>query len=491
MGRVSALVLCIALLVLAPVGTVAAGAAGSGGTTAASVAQSGPNPCVGTVTEEPDRATVLSIQGARGSDKTDAMTVSFAPSGEIVGVHDDSSYGRWWSYDVDRLANGNFLLSVTQDRHTVIEEVNDTTGEHVSVLDFPDVLDTHDVDLINGDELLMNDMSQDGEDRVLVYNLTREEIVWQYRFANHTDQFPRDAGGEFGGDWTHNNDVEEIRPGVFMVSLKNFNQIVAINRSTKEVVWTLGEPGNRDIVNRQHNPDYLVNDAGQPTVIVSDSANDRVAEYTRENGEWNLTWALRGGNLNEPRDADRLPNGNTLVSDRRGDRLLEVTPTGEVVWEVYAPWQPYDAERLGTVDESSGPTMVDEGVTGPQEMTGSASPDEAAKEDCYNYIQNVTSTRLVPEDDPGPVTAPRIGEEGNDSGNGAGGTDGDGTDSDGESGDGESGAGETDGGSGDEGILGTTEGDGSSAFGPTALPVLLGLLAIVLGAVAVASRTRH
>jgi len=491
MGRVSALVLCIALLVLAPVGTVAAGAAGSGGTTAASVAQSGPNPCVGTVTEEPDRATVLSIQGARGSEKTDAMLVSFAPSGEIVGVHDDSSYGRWWSYDVDRLANGNFLLSVTQDRHTVIEEVNDTTGEHVSVLDFPDVLDTHDVDLINGDELLMNDMSQDGEDRVLVYNLTREEIVWQYRFANHTDQFPRDAGGEFGGDWTHNNDVEEIRPGVFMVSLKNFNQIVAINRSTKEVVWTLGEPGNRDIVNRQHNPDYLVNDAGQPTVIVSDSANDRVAEYTRENGEWNLTWALRGGNLNEPRDADRLPNGNTLVSDRRGDRLLEVTPTGEVVWEVYAPWQPYDAERLGTVDESSGPTMVDEGVTGPQEMTGSASPDEAAKEDCYNYIQNVTSTRLVPEDDPGPVTAPRIGEEGNDSGNGADGTDGDGTDSDGESGDGESGAGETDGGSGDEGILGTTEGDGSSAFGPTALPVLLGLLAIVLGVVAVASRTRR
>jgi len=486
MGRVSALVLCTAVLVLAPVGTVAAGAAGGGGTAAASVAQSGPNPCVGTVTDEPDRATVLSIQGARGSDKTDAMTVSFAPSGEIVGVHDDSSYGRWWSYDIDRLANGNFLLPTTQNRHTVIEEVDDETGAHVSVRDFPDVLDTHDVDLINGDELIMNDMSQDGEDRVLVYNLTREEIVWEYWFANHTDEFPRDAGGEFGGDWTHNNDVEEIRPGVFMVSLKNFNQIVAIDRETKEVVWKLGEPGNDDIVNLQHNPDYLVNDAGQPTVIVSDSANDRVAEYTRENGEWNLTWVLRGGNLNEPRDADRLPNGNTLVSDRRGDRLLEVTPTGEVVWEVYAPWQPYDAERLGTVDESSGPTMVDEGVTGPQEMTGSASPDEAAKEDCYNYIQNVTSSRLVPEDDPGPVTAPRIGDgNGTENGTGTDGGDGNGTD-----GDGANGEDGTESANGEEGILGTTD-DESSAFGPTALPVVLGLLAIVLGAVAVASRTRR
>jgi len=484
MGRVSALVLCTAVLVLAPVGTVA-GTAGSGGTTTASVAQSGPNPCVGTVTEEPDRATVLSIQGARGSDKTDAMLVSFAPSGEIIGVHDDSSYGRWWSYDVDRLGSGNFLLSVTQNRHTVIEEIDDENGAHVSALDFPEVRDTHDVDLINGDELVMNDMSQDGEDRVLVYNLTREEITWEYWFANHTDQFPRDAGGEFGGDWTHNNDVEEIRPGVFMVSLKNFNQIVAINRSTKEVVWTLGEPGNSDIVNRQHNPDYLINDAGQPTVIVSDSANDRVAEYTREDGTWNLTWSLRGGDLNEPRDADRLPNGNTLVSDRRGDRLLEVTPTGEVVWEVYAPWQPYDAERLGTVDESSGPTMVDEGVTGPQEMTGSASPDEAAKEDCYNYIQNVTGSRLVPEDDPGPVTAPRMGEDGNVSGNVTDGSDGNGTDSGSETGtDG------TDSPNGDEGILGTTEG-GSSAFGPTALSALLAVLAIALGAAAVASRVRR
>jgi hypothetical protein len=219
---------------------------------------------------------------------------------------------------------------------------------------------------------------------------------------------------------------------------------------------------------------------------VADSVNDRVAEYTREDGEWNLTWSLVGGGLNEPRDADRLPNGNTLVSDRRGDRLLEVTPAGEVVWEVYAPWQPYDAERLGTIDESSGPAMVDAGVTGAQEMTGSASPDGADKEACYRHIQNVTSTRLVPEDDPGPVVE---AGQGGTSGDGSTDTrtdpdgDGDSTGTDRQSGDGESG----DGGS----VLGTTEGDGSSAFGPTALPTVLALLAVLLGVGALASRVRR
>jgi hypothetical protein len=485
MGRLSALVLAV-VLALAPLGAVAVGAAGAtGAADAASVAQSGPNPCVGTVTEQPDRATVLSIQGARGSEKTDAMLVSFAPSGEVIGVHDASANGRWWAYDVDRLANGNFLVSTTQNQHTLVEEIDAETGEHVSVRHFRDTLDTHDVDLINGDELLMNDMSQEGEDRVFIYNLTAEEVTWEYYFGNHTDEFPREAGGEFGGDWTHNNDVEEIEPGVFMVSLKNFNQVVAINRSTKEVVWKLGETDDDSLLNLQHNPDYTVNEQGQPTVVVADSVNDRVTEYTREGDEWNLTWSLVGGNLNEPRDADRLPNGNTLVSDRRGHRLLEVTPEGEVVWEVYGPWQPYDAERLGTIDESSGPAMADAGATGAHEMTGSASPGATDFEACYAHLGNVTSTRLVPEDDPGPVVA---------SGQGGGETDG--NDDDETPGDGGDG---TDDGTGDEGtdeetddgsVLGTTTG-GSSAFGATATPVILALLAVVLGSTALASRARR
>ena len=372
--------------------------------TSASPSQPASNPCVGTVTEPPNGTTLLSIQGARGSEKTAAMLVGIRPNGSVVGIHNGSANGRWWLYDVDRLSNGNLLLSTTEPGLSIVEEINATSGEHVSKRRFSDIYDSHDADLINGDEILLNDMSQNGDDRVVVYNLTREEITWEYRFEDHPEVFPQGGGGEFGGDWTHNNDVEQIRPGVFMVSVRNFDQVVAIDRETKEIRWKLGKDDDRDILFEQHNPDYIQGENGTPTVLVADSRNDRVVEYAREDGEWIRTWVLRGGGLSEPRDADRLPNGNTLVVDRRGDRLLEVTPSGQVVWEFYAPWQPYDAERIGTGDESTGPTAREMGSTGIQELTGSAGVDERRTEACYTYLTTWSGGRqLVSGDETGTI----------------------------------------------------------------------------------------
>ena len=53
-----------------------------------------------------------------------------------------------------------------------------------------------------------------------------------------------------------------------------------------------------------------------------------------------------------PRDADRLPNGHTLVTDSNGNRVFEVNQQGEIVWSVPIAF-PYEAERLGTGDEST------------------------------------------------------------------------------------------------------------------------------------------
>ncbi len=40
--------------------------------------------------------------------------------------------------------------------------------------------------------------------------------------------------------------------------------------------------------------------------------------------------ALRGG-------CQRLPNGNTLITESDRGRVFEITPEGEVVWEFYNP----------------------------------------------------------------------------------------------------------------------------------------------------------
>jgi hypothetical protein len=52
--------------------------------------------------------------------------------------------------------------------------------------------------------------------------------------------------------------------------------------------------------------------------------------------------------LGWPRDADRLPNGNTLITDSRHSRVIEIDPGGRVVWSYATSYrsQPFEADRL-------------------------------------------------------------------------------------------------------------------------------------------------
>lgn len=374
-----------------------AGIALAGSATGAT--QTAPNPCVGTITQPPATTTLVSIQGVRGGEKTDSLLVGVRPDGSVVGVHDESAAGRWWAYDVDPLPNGDLLMATTEPGISVLERIDPVTGEHVVVDRLRTVEDAHDIDALGDGEYVTVDKG-DERNRVLVYNRTRGSIVWEWRFDEHPDRFPQDGGGPYGDDWTHVNDVDEIADGVFMVSVRNFDQVIAIDRETKEIRWTLGADDDYDVLFEQHNPDYLEGENGTPTVLVADSRNDRVVEYARVDGDWERTWVLEGGGLDEPRDADRLPNGHTLVTDRRGHRVLEVTPRGEVVWEFYTPWQPYDAERVGTEPGSEGPTMRQLGAGGSHQLSGSAGFGTARIEDCYGFLTGWDGgSQLVPADE--------------------------------------------------------------------------------------------
>jgi outer membrane protein assembly factor BamB len=58
---------------------------------------------------------------------------------------------------------------------------------------------------------------------------------------------------------------------------------------------------------------------------------NRVAEYNLKTGK--LVWSY---NCNNPNSAQRLPNGNTLITlmnDQPNGRIIELAPDGEIVWE--------------------------------------------------------------------------------------------------------------------------------------------------------------
>ncbi|WP_276258514.1 aryl-sulfate sulfotransferase [Haloglomus litoreum] len=340
-----------------------------------------PRVAPGTIEAPAAGETVISVQGDNiGGDvnpNKPARLVGVGPRGETRWRVAQSALNVSWFYDVDPLPDGDLLVVGTVDRRTRVMRLDgDTRG--VEWTETLPLWDTHDVTLTSEGNLLVANMrnTNDGtsDDRVFVYNRTTGGVEWEWLFREH---YPEDTDeGVSSGDWTHVNDVDVIAEDLYLLSPRNFDQIVVVNRSTDEVVMRLGADGNHSMLDEQHNPAYLQTEAGAPAMLVADSENDRVIEYTCDradpdhpldgdmepNCDWERTWSV--GGFEWPRDADRLPNGNTLVTDTIEHRVVEVTPRGEVVWEYHAPWLPFDAERPVHGREAGGPAMRDLNVSG-------------------------------------------------------------------------------------------------------------------------------
>jgi hypothetical protein len=230
----------------------------------------------------------------------------------------------------------------------------------------------HDVEHLDSGEYLVTDMEHER-----IFTVRDGEVTWQWNARELYDP-PADATRT---DWLHVNDVDVVPcEGVanasddgecFLVSVRNANQVVVVERGAGavEVINADRDDGDdgscerggqlRDtdgdgdvrcgdphVLDHQHNPQWL----GEGAVLVADSDNDRVVELHRtENGSWEPAWTLETANrldLRWPRDADRLPNGNTLVTDTHNRRIFEVNRDGEVVWSIQTEHVPYEADRL-------------------------------------------------------------------------------------------------------------------------------------------------
>ncbi|ERG93589.1 aryl-sulfate sulfotransferase, partial [Haloquadratum walsbyi] len=223
----------------------------------------------------------------------------------------------------------------------------------------------HDADYINNDKFAVADMSRD---RVFIVNTSTDIIEWQWQADQH---FTLESGDDSAQDWTHLNDVEVLPDGRLMVSMRNQDRVIFINQTTGvDESWTLGEEeeaGDRNkILYEQHNPDYIPDEDGGPAIIVADSEQNRVVEFQRVNNSWKETWEYNA-NLDWPRDADRLPNGHTLITDSRNRRVIEIDESNSVIYEKEIPL-PYEAERVGTGPESkNGKSAIRENLSSPPE----------------------------------------------------------------------------------------------------------------------------
>jgi hypothetical protein len=370
---VRALIVVVLLLLLAPtVNAYVSSAYASGSNDAA----------IESKTVEPRDGITVITTDAFGSGRL----IAFAPNGSVLHYEDEYPY----YHDVDPVngtsATVEFVASENVNksacnaempcRVSFYERLNLTTGERERVWSRVQPRRgsnaIHDVDRLDENHLLVADISN--PDRVYKVDTRTGIIEWSWSIQQSYDV---SSGGKYPGDWTHVNDVEKLDNGLVMASLRNQDSAVFVDPETGVVEnMTLGSDDDHDTLFEQHNPDYIPEERGGPAVLVADSENSRVIEYQREGDSWNQSWVWKDGTMQWPRDADRLPNGNTLIADTNADRVVEVAPDGSVVWEVSFPG-PYDVERLSTPDESGGgQSAAAAGLTSRSPGGGSVAADD-------------------------------------------------------------------------------------------------------------------
>ncbi len=141
--------------------------------------------------------------------------------------------------------------------------------------------------------------------------------------------------------WGGANDLASSPDGTtFLISFRILDTVALVDRSSGEITWKWGQ----GIISHQHHPTYLENG----NVLLLDNGShrrglsySRVLEVDPSTGE--IVWQFEG----LPRvsffthftgGAQRLPNGNTLITEGMTGRLFEVTPANEVVWEFVSPF---------------------------------------------------------------------------------------------------------------------------------------------------------
>jgi hypothetical protein len=343
-------------------------------------------PDIGTDGDDDEQRTLVGVQSASGNWHRDGNVHVLEGKGEVWRSDTAESY-----FDVTMLDNGTvmagFMDGGQQDcgpydppcAHTgfhVIDPDGAADGSPAVVYEYSFPVrsrtnsEVHDVERLGEGEYLLTDM-----DAERIFVVEDGEEVWSWN-ASSFYEAPPDPTRR---DWLHINDVDAIGDGRYLVSVRNANQLVVVERG-EGVVEVINEDdddsdddsctknnglydadgdgdvrcGDPDVLDHQHNPQWL--DEG--AVLVADSDNDRVVElHKTDDGGWEVAWTLErasGVDLDWPRDADRLPSGNTLVTDTGNSRIFEVDENGTVVWSTKSHVIPYEADRLPAGERPEG-----------------------------------------------------------------------------------------------------------------------------------------
>jgi len=136
-------------------------------------------------------------------------------------------------------------------------------------------------------------------------------------------------------DGRHEHILPAFRKGNVLVSPRTLDAIAVVDLDAEAVVWAM-----TGMWRAQHDPTFL--DSGR-ILLFDNLAGDEVSEViefdplTQE-----VFWSYKGSpatpffSRSQGRN-QRLPNGNTLITESDNGRIFEVTPDKSIVWEFVNP----------------------------------------------------------------------------------------------------------------------------------------------------------
>ena len=218
-------------------------------------------------------------------------------------------------FDVETLPNNHVLFALPGNGIYEIDRAGTVVWSHLD----PKV--SHDVDrLPNGNTLYVYGNNDTKADPQVKEVNTSRKIVWSWYAKAVFDKSPYNNVYEQG--WTHTNAVTRMENGNTLISPRNFNCVVEVDPQGS-VTRIIGE----EYLVHQHDPEVLQNGA----ILVANHDNPHEILEINPNTE-EIVWrfAILHRRTWPVRDANRLPNGNTLITGTTS--LFEITPGKELVW---------------------------------------------------------------------------------------------------------------------------------------------------------------
>jgi len=228
--------------------------------------------------------------------------------------------------------------------------------------------------------------------RIMEINPVEPVKVWEFYTSDQTSnnylKYPVAA-----------HPFEENTAKKYLITDKLNHRVIIVNRETKFIEWAYGDKTAGDGPNQLNHPSDAVQIPGGNRILICDQGNNRVLIVDRADGSITWEWGrgLEGSlkvpvdveyiqntdqvlvtdqknhrvllidvatkdtsfqfgtgipelsdvSLNNPTDADMLPNGNIMICDSSNKRLIEINQSKQIVWRFHRSLNGLiDADRL-------------------------------------------------------------------------------------------------------------------------------------------------